>query len=295
MRLDTESLRTLKAIVDSGSLTLVSRILSITPSAVSWKLKRLEQSVGRKLIHRDGHTIEPTADGKQLLSYAEIILSTHDEAVQQFCLSDLQGRIRIGITDDIVVKQLPKFIEGFQRRHPKVRLELKVEQQLTLLNWFDQRQIDVAVLPLEPHRIREEDTHLWDDELIWIKNKNVEYSLDGPVPLVTFSPNCTYRNAAIEMLNENGVDYYICMECPSLQGIRTIISSGMGVTLINRGLMDQSHSEWPQGEVFAMERKVTFIARATPLLPQRFREIIVNELKSALVENPKSSRKSQLL
>ncbi|NKB63781.1 MAG: LysR family transcriptional regulator [Gammaproteobacteria bacterium] len=288
MRLDTESLRTLKTTIDTGSLTIASGMLSITPSAVSWKLKRLEQRLGRKLIHRDGHKIEPTADGRQLLGYAEIILKTHDEAVQQFRLSDLEGRIRVGVTDDIAVEQLPGFTHRFQRRHPGVRLELKVEQQLTLLNWLEHRKIDVVVLPLEFPMIDKGDIHLWEDELVWIKHRDIEYSLDDSIPLVTFSPNCTYRNSAIEILNENEIDYFICMECPSLQGVRSIISSGMGVTLINRGLMDRDHCEWPEAEAFKMKKDVTFITRMTPLLPQRLREAIVNELNSALSKNPNS-------
>lgn len=285
MRLDTESLRTLKTTIESGSLTVASGLLAMTPSAVSWKLKRLEQRIGRKLIHRDGHKIEATADARQLLDYADIILNAHDEAVQQFRLSDLSGRVKVGVTDDIAVEQLPLFVENFHRRHPLVRLEIRVEQQLTLVDWFNNREIDLAILPLETDAVEDDDIPLWKDELVWIKSRDCEYGFDAPLPLVTFSPNCTYRNAAIETLEQHGIDFYISMECPSLAGVRAIVSSGMGVTLINRGLMAIDHCQWPAAERFGGPREVTFITRATSALPQRLRDIIVSEIRSNLRSN----------
>ena len=285
MRLDTESLRTLKTTIEVGSLTAASGLLAMTPSAVSWKLKRLEQKVGRKLIHRDGHNIEATADARQLLDYAEVILNAHDEAVQQFRLSDLQGQVRIGVTDDIAVGQFPVFVERFHRRHPAVRLEIRVEQQLALLDWFNDREIDLAILPLEESMLEADDITLWEDELVWVKHRDVEYSLQEPVPLVTFSPSCTYRNAAIQVLQEQGIEYYVSMQCPSLQGVRAIVSSGMGVTLINRGLMAEDHNVWQESAEFSTPRKVNFIIRMTQLLPAQLRDVIVAELKSNLLQN----------
>lgn len=171
MRLDTESLRTLKLAVELGSLTAAAGQLNMSLSAVSWKLKRLETKLGRKLIHRNGHTIEATADAQQLLGYADIIISAHDKAIQSFRLSDVQGRLIIGITDDLAANQLPEFVREFHRGHPGIQLEIKVEQQLTLLEWFDERTIDIAVLPLEETQVLETDTVLWEDDhytQVWI-------------------------------------------------------------------------------------------------------------------------------
>lgn len=282
MRLDTESLRTLKTTIELGSLTTAAGQLCMTPSAVSWKLKRLEGRVGRKLIHRNGHQIVATADAQQLLEYAEIILNAHDRAVQQFRLSDIKGRLIIGITDDLASNQLPVFVQDFHRRHPGVQLEIRVEQQLALIEWFNERSIDMAILPLEPKQILDTDILLWQDDLIWIKSKEIDYPLSKPVPLVTFSPNCTYREAAIQCLEQHNIDFYISMECPSLAGVRGIVSSGMGVTLINRGLMTDDHCEWPESRHIDQRRKVNFVIRATQLMPEKLSERVISELKAFL-------------
>ncbi|MFJ6429510.1 LysR family transcriptional regulator ArgP [Microbacterium maritypicum] len=52
MRIDPELAATLAAIVDEGTLDAASRRLQITPSAVSQRLKTLEQQLGRILVVR---------------------------------------------------------------------------------------------------------------------------------------------------------------------------------------------------------------------------------------------------
>ena len=145
MRLDTESLRTLKLAIELGSLTAVAGQLSMSLSAVSWKLKRLETKLGRKLFHKTGHKIEATADAQKLLGYAETIINAHDKAIQLFRLSDLQGRLIVGITDDIAANQLPIFVQEFHRGHPKIQLEIKVEQRKPIARIFNRNGYSVYI------------------------------------------------------------------------------------------------------------------------------------------------------
>ena len=54
MRLDIDSLRAFRAIVESGSFTGAASRLYLTQSAVSWKIKRLEERLGHTLLVRKG-------------------------------------------------------------------------------------------------------------------------------------------------------------------------------------------------------------------------------------------------
>jgi len=101
-----------------------------------------------------------------------------------------------------------------------------------------------------------------------VKSRERDYPLNQPVPLVTFSPQCTYREAAINCLNSHNIDYYVSMQSPSLAGVRGIVSSGMGVTLINRGLMTEDQCEWPEAKLFGSPREVRFVVRTTGRIPQ---------------------------
>lgn len=68
-RLQREHLETLLAAVDHGTLDAAARALAITPSAVSQRIKAMEQQVGRILLQRTT-PVAPTPDGEVVLRHA---------------------------------------------------------------------------------------------------------------------------------------------------------------------------------------------------------------------------------
>ena len=95
LKIDIESLRTLRAVVDTGSFTLAADALGMTQSAVSHKVKRLEERVGLDLVVR-GAVVTATADGADLLRFADRIVGAHDEAVAHLTRSELEGSLTLG-------------------------------------------------------------------------------------------------------------------------------------------------------------------------------------------------------
>lgn len=81
-RIEIDVLQALCAIEDFGGITRAAEHLSLTQSAVSHKIKRLESRIGQSLLHRRAGAPVFTDDGLTLLAYARRILALHDEAVQ---------------------------------------------------------------------------------------------------------------------------------------------------------------------------------------------------------------------
>ncbi|WP_337005615.1 MULTISPECIES: LysR family transcriptional regulator ArgP [unclassified Microbacterium] len=81
MRIDPELAATLAAIVDEGTLDAASRRLRITPSAVSQRLKTLEQQLGRILVVRT-KPARLTEAGEAVVRLArQVALLEHDALV----------------------------------------------------------------------------------------------------------------------------------------------------------------------------------------------------------------------
>src|SRR5689334_17417518 len=100
MRLDIDSLRAFKTVVDLGGVTRAAQKLNLTQSAISHKLARLEERIGRPIAFKSGTGITPTADGRSLLAYAERLIALHDEAAEHFKSSELSGQVRLGSSED---------------------------------------------------------------------------------------------------------------------------------------------------------------------------------------------------
>ncbi|WP_348788386.1 LysR family transcriptional regulator ArgP [Leifsonia sp. NPDC080035] len=87
METNAEQLRTLAAVVDHGTFERAAAALHITPSAVSQRIKALEEQSGRVLVRRS-KPIEPTEAGAVLVRLARQVALLEAEAVAELAGSD---------------------------------------------------------------------------------------------------------------------------------------------------------------------------------------------------------------
>ncbi|GAA2749335.1 LysR family transcriptional regulator ArgP [Amnibacterium kyonggiense] len=81
-RFTQDQLETLLAAVDEGSFEAAARTLAITPSAVSQRVKAMEQAAGRVLLQRSA-PIRPTAPGEVVLRLARQVRLLDGEAARE--------------------------------------------------------------------------------------------------------------------------------------------------------------------------------------------------------------------
>lgn len=118
-------------IADQGSLAAVARTRSLTPSAVTATLQRLEEYLGIKLILRSTRTLSLTPEGARFCEKCRKILGDLDEAIDQ--LTDngpLKGAIRITSVNDFGRTHLSSFIDRFLEIHPMVRFDLSLGDEV---------------------------------------------------------------------------------------------------------------------------------------------------------------------
>lgn len=234
MRLDVESLRAFRLIAENGGVSRAAETLSLSQSAVSHKIKRLESRVGRPLFLRRDGQLNLTEDGKNLFFYAKRILALHDEAVSSLQASGVNGEIRLGATENITLSGLTPFLHHFSHQHPRAKLSVQVEQSLVLQDWLLQGRIDLGLLQVEEEKILEDDLHLWKDDLVWISAPDRDWAEEGEIPLITFGPNCFYLPHIYSALRAAGHSFRNVLECPTRSGVFSAVASGLGVSVINR-------------------------------------------------------------
>jgi LysR family transcriptional regulator (chromosome initiation inhibitor) len=81
-RFSSDHLETLLAAVDTGSFDAAARALSVTPSAVSQRVKAMEQLAGQVLLQRST-PIRPTEAGRTVLRLARQVRLLDEEAARE--------------------------------------------------------------------------------------------------------------------------------------------------------------------------------------------------------------------
>src|SRR5215212_5324081 len=96
MQLDLEQLRTLRAVVEQGTLDAAAATLHVSPSAVSQRLRALETAAGRVLLVRT-KPARPTEAGEVLLRLARQVELLAADAAAELTGADGAVPVALGV------------------------------------------------------------------------------------------------------------------------------------------------------------------------------------------------------
>jgi DNA-binding transcriptional LysR family regulator len=100
--IEIDLLRAFVAVAEAGSMTGGAEIVGRTQSAMSQKILRLEELIGRRVFERSSRSLSLTHDGERLLGAARRMIEFNDETMRQFAEPVIAGTLRLGITDDFI-------------------------------------------------------------------------------------------------------------------------------------------------------------------------------------------------
>jgi DNA-binding transcriptional LysR family regulator len=225
MLLDPTLLRTFLAVEREGGFTAGGDVLGLRQSTVSGHIARLEKAVGRELFQRDTRNMELTADGTAMVGFARAILDATAEAEHYFAEAPLSGRLRLGVSDDLVATELPHVLYDFRRAHPGVDLELNVGLSESLRAKLENDELDLVFGKRRPG-----ETHgelVWTDRLVWAGTSGSKVE-PGVVPLVTYPPPSITRTSALAALDRAGRGWRVTCVSDSELGLRAAVHAGLG-------------------------------------------------------------------
>ncbi len=263
-QLDVESLRTLLAVLDHGGMTPAARYLHLSQSAVSWKIKRLEERIGRPLLIREGHALRPTRDARALLDDARSIVRLHDQAALRLASTELAGKIKLGSNEEVDPARMAAMLGRFKRTHPATSIEFVIDHTEHLTEHLEEGLLDVAIVQVDDHGLRTTDAVLWSDHLQWVTSSESRFEPSGIVPLITFGEHCFYRTLSEPDLVDAGIDHTIAFSASSISGVRAAVAAGLGVGVLGSRYIDDEIVPWQPAADLPPLPNVHQIVRTVP-------------------------------
>ena len=128
----TLALRAFVRTVERGSMTAAARDLAVSQPAVSKHLRNLEAHVGARLLERSTRLVRTTPQGQRLYDVAQSALGAIDAAIEDSRQDSgaIEGRIRLHVPSCIGSKHIHPIVNDFQALHPRVNMELVLEDRL---------------------------------------------------------------------------------------------------------------------------------------------------------------------
>jgi len=223
----------------------------VSQPTLSAQIKKLEDQLGVQLVER-GHQAMLTDIGERIVERARRVLDEAreiEELARNF-QDPLAGELRIGLIPTVGPYLLPHVAAPLHQRFPRLKLLLLEHQTHRLLDLIRSGDIDVGImaLPVPGERLltrvlyEEPFVVALPDEHPLAKKRRLDVGeLDGEGLLLLEDGHCL-RDQALEVCRLARVRETPDFRATSLETLRQMVASGVGITLLPRLAADRPMS-----------------------------------------------------
>lgn len=229
--LDLEGVQAFVLTADFKSFTRAAEAMDTTQSAVSLKIKRLEEGLGRKLLERTPRLVRLSADGNAFLEPARHLVAAHHGALGSFGLE--QRRLVVGISHHIVGGELPMLLRRMNAAEPSLVMEMRVSTSREVLEDLERGAIDAAIVLRHDNRRRDGEIIL-KEAFAWMAAPDFEVRTGEPLRLATQSEPCSVRSMATDALNSANIPWTEVFVGGGIATTGAAVSAGLAVAALGR-------------------------------------------------------------
>jgi DNA-binding transcriptional LysR family regulator len=227
--LDVDAVKAFVAIADLQSFTRAAEALGTTQGAISVKLRRLEDRIGKKLIERTPRLVRLSAQGEVFLESARDFLAAHDRAIA--AVSSARRRFSLGIATHVGGPELPTLLTRLNSHDPALTIEVRLNDSRELLDAFDRGEVDAVIIRREDDRRDGEMLVL--DHFGWFATPDFAYRTGEPLRLAASSPSCGILNIATRALDAAGIPWTeVFLGCGSF-AVAEAVSAGLATSVFS--------------------------------------------------------------
>lgn len=233
-----------EAVRQNYNLTEAAKALFTSQPGVSKAIIELEEELGVDIFTRHGKRIRGlTEPGRAVLKSVELIMQEVDglkRIGKEFAAHD-SGSFTIATTHTQARYSLPKVVQAFTQKYPKVRLSLLQgnPKQITEMVRNDQADIAIATEALASGEgLVSLPCYQWEHVVITppdhplLKSKNLSLEEIASYPLITYDAAFSGRSKVDHAFALRELKPDIVLEAIDADVIKTYVELGMGIGII---------------------------------------------------------------
>ncbi len=294
--METRYLKTLVVAAETGNFSRTAECLNLTQSAVSQRVKFLEEQYGHQLLDRSGPTLVPTEVGCRVLEKAQAILAKEQELLEELQRFDGGKRLSLCCTPTFGAAFLPRILSRFMLQNADLAdLKFLLAQPDQAIKGLRDNDFELAVI--EHCHDRDLDglftQPLPEDELVFISapqlglgDETVDLSRLQQHRLFARRDGCSSRHLLEQNLEAVGSSLDAFHSVVTSDDLRLTIENvraGVGISFISRSLVD----ELLASGMLAAHRVATFRqvrCRSVVMHPRREEEPLIRNFLDCVQE-----------
>ncbi|CAM8663454.1 LysR Transcriptional regulator [Sphingobium cupriresistens] len=195
--LEVDSVRAFVMIADLQSFTRAAEALGTTQGAISVKLKRLEERLGKKLIERTPRQVRLSVKGETFLPAARELLVAHERALSS--LAGERRRFRLGIAAHIMGPEFPSLLAKLKSTDPCLVVEVLIDNSRALLDAYEAGSLDAVIVRSDDDR--RDGEVLGPEHFGWFASPGYEHRAGDALRIASHPPCCKVREVATRLLD----------------------------------------------------------------------------------------------
>lgn len=148
--MDTELLKTFLEVSRTRHFGRAAEALYLTQSAVSFRIRQLENQLGVNLFTRHRNNIRLTPAGERLLPYAETLMATWITARKEVSQTFRHNEFSIGASASLWECSLSPWLTHLYHLHNGMQFEARIAQRQSLVKQLHERQLDLLITTEAP-------------------------------------------------------------------------------------------------------------------------------------------------
>lgn len=241
--MDINQLEVLVTVAREKSFSRAAEVLDRTQPAVSQAIRRLENEVGEQLFDRSSKDGTLTQAGEVLLDYARQMLSLRHSA--EDALREMRslhsGRVSISANEHTVLCVLPVIAE-FRKQYPLIKVEIRRGVASRIPKEITAREVELGVVSFVPSDKAIKSVPIMKDGLVLVVSPEHQLASRSSVAIaelakevfIAHNAASPYRQKVIETFDHYKVDLDIGIELPSLEAVKRLVETNIGVALVPR-------------------------------------------------------------
>ncbi len=251
--LEIKHLKMICALADTENMTKAAEKLFISQSALSQQLKDIESKLKIDLFFRTRKKMILTPTGKKLLSTAQHVLENLEAAELEIArlVSGDSGELKVGTQCIFCYKWLPRLMEQFHQRYPRIEFEIGNSNDLD--HELESKKFDFIITAAQ---VVEENCYscapLLKDQMVCIMPKDhplcaqtyVRFEDFSQVRLISHAEKAKTKFYQFG-LKPRGIEPERFMSVAQPQAIIELVASGFGVSIFPKWAVASSLETYP--------------------------------------------------
>lgn len=229
--LDLDAVKAFVLTSELQSFTRAAEVLGSTQSAISLKLRRLEQHIGRRLLERTPRRVRLSAAGTAFLASARDLIGAHERAMASF--ETKRRHLTVGISHLIVGSELPGLLRRMNEHDPNLLIELQVAGSRDVEQAYKQGLLDAALV-VQPGEGRRGGQTVFTETFAWVAAAHWQRPAGQPLPLSTQGESCGIRAAAVRALDRAGIAWTEVFVGRGAAVVGAAAAAGLAVAVLAR-------------------------------------------------------------